>query len=204
MLKGSHETIINTLGLIITLRSRLSLVREVLELDLRVVKLSVGVTDFFTTDEELKALSESRVVAMELGERRHDARVVAEEGRGDIGIFHELAHQTVQKACRRMWWGKLELELGIELGELLVYIRVFEVDLDCLACFLGEDFLEARLHRDPLERWREINGGGWTLWALILVLKNVRAGECLDHAGNELLGEVHEVMVVGIGPVELT
>jgi hypothetical protein len=52
-----------------------------------------------------------------LGERRHDLRVVADEGRVDALVLQELANQLVQQACWRLgrWAVDIVLDTQVHL-----------------------------------------------------------------------------------------
>ena len=82
---------------------------------------------------------------------------------------------------------KEKLTLAVEIGG--------ELNLELL--------LESVDHGDLLERRGEINLEGLALGTVGVVLDLVPASDVLDESGEEALGDLHEVVVVGVGHVKL-
>mmetsp|Transcript_2276 Transcript_2276/g.5249 ORF Transcript_2276/g.5249 Transcript_2276/m.5249 type:complete len:470 (-) Transcript_2276:482-1891(-) len=198
-LEGLNEALVDGLGLIVSSCLILHLLLETSTLVNRVVQLSVCVGKLLGSDKELEALSEEFVIAVLLGKRGHDKRVVSEEGGVNALGLKELANESIEHA--RGSAGRRAVELVLlekvvhELHGLLSSKIVGESN--------AKDFLKTRLHGDALEGRAEVDCER-LLRTERKVLNDVAAANSLNHAGKELLGHVHEVIVVCVGLVHLT
>mmetsp|Transcript_3328 Transcript_3328/g.7852 ORF Transcript_3328/g.7852 Transcript_3328/m.7852 type:complete len:258 (-) Transcript_3328:1098-1871(-) len=158
VLEGRQEPLVLEHGLVVALGLVLGLVLEALALHEGVVELRVRVAQLLAADKELEALSEPWLRPVVLGQRRHDLRVIAEEGRRDKGRLQVLSHQLVDEAgggARRRAQDLSQLLLldGAEVVEELAALlaRVVRRDLD------PHHLLEAGDHGDALEGRREVH-----------------------------------------------
>jgi hypothetical protein len=136
-----------------------------------------------------------------LGERAHDLGVLCDEGGVDALVLDELADELVEEARRRARLGALDAVLGAEALEDEAGLLGEEVrgELDV------ERVLDALHHGDAPEGRGEVDRDGrlGLLRAVGVVGDDVGAADGLDHAGDHVLGHAHEVVVVGVGHVEL-
>mmetsp|Transcript_7271 Transcript_7271/g.14551 ORF Transcript_7271/g.14551 Transcript_7271/m.14551 type:complete len:441 (-) Transcript_7271:648-1970(-) len=200
VLEGLAEVLVDEHGLVVARVLVLGLPLEALALVDGVVELSVRVAHLVLVGEEFEALGEPGVLAVLLGERRHDLGVVADEGGVDALGLEELAHQLVEHSRRRLRWLAFNLVLEQHLLEKiagLIGVHVGEFD--------AQRLLESLDHWYPLERRREVDLDlrHALASALGVVFDLVRAVQVHDHLGEHLLGEGHQVVIVGVRPVEL-
>lgn len=100
---------------------------EQLSLHIRVIQLSVGVTDFSLGNEQFKTFSEARRATMPLSKRAHQLRVVSDETRADEILFNVFTNQGIQKTGSGMRRVALYLVLLAEVNEESVSLRVGKV-----------------------------------------------------------------------------
>mmetsp|Transcript_2418 Transcript_2418/g.6490 ORF Transcript_2418/g.6490 Transcript_2418/m.6490 type:complete len:480 (+) Transcript_2418:811-2250(+) len=134
---------------------------------------------------------------MVLGERTHDLRVFGDKGGMDDVVLQKLPDQGIEKPGRGVGGGALQVvfgqerqELGLDLG--IVHGRQGRLHL----------LFQSLDHADALE------GGGEIDLDLVharfgRVLDLVAPADFLDESRDEFLAHVHQVVVIGIGLVEL-
>ena len=117
VLQGLHEVLVDCLSLHVTCLLCLCLVREQVELDLRVVKLGVGIDKLVVVAEKLEALDEAGLASVPLGQRGHDLWVIDQEGRVLAVDLNEVADQFIDQAGGRSGVGTVNTLLLAELVE---------------------------------------------------------------------------------------
>mmetsp|Transcript_33070 Transcript_33070/g.103929 ORF Transcript_33070/g.103929 Transcript_33070/m.103929 type:complete len:329 (-) Transcript_33070:921-1907(-) len=169
----------------------------------RVRQLRKGVGELAADRKELEPLRHARSGPVRLGQRRHLGRMVEDEGRlHQLWLAELLEAQREQLAQRgrlagaghasglRGRAGRREpLSARGGVGAAVRLAQRKEVELRQLL----RDELR---HGDAAPRRREVDGGA-------LVLDGSPSRHVPRRAGDELLGEGHHVLVVGVGLVEL-
>ena len=133
-----------------------------------------------------------------LGQRTHDLRLLGNEGGVDNVFLQEFSDKGIEKTSRRMGRRALQLMLiqqGLELDINLRIIQSRKLGLHLL--------LQTLHHRNARPGGLEVNLNLRSA-GLGAVLDLVIAGNFLDHVGDHLLGHVHEILIIGIGLIELT
>ena len=189
VLQGVDEILVHHAGLVVALGAQLDLLLEALLLVDGVVELGEGVAHLAAADEELEALGQARVLRAALGKGRDIHRVHGDEG----GLDHLLLHLLVEALIERVAPGGLHL---------------VHIDADSLCC--GDSL---RIVRDGHEVHAEVLlhglGHGEAAEArsqgdlVALPLDIVGAEDLHRRTGEKLLEEVHHVVEVGIGLIEL-
>mmetsp|Transcript_14905 Transcript_14905/g.26766 ORF Transcript_14905/g.26766 Transcript_14905/m.26766 type:complete len:326 (+) Transcript_14905:526-1503(+) len=147
-----------------------------------------------------------RLASVIFGERTHEDRVVGDESRVDAPRFDVLSNQFVDHPCSGPWSGAFDLtlhKLCIQIvPRLFALQRQWNVN--------SRIFLKAFEHRYPFP-WRcEVHhnrlciGIRSSIFLLCWHCQLVAAGDTFHHPSNHFLGDVHEVIVIRICPVELT
>lgn len=187
------------LRLVITLVLLASLLLEAKSLVEGIVQLGVGVGNLLLAHESLKTLAEALLGTMVLGKRAHHLGVLQDEGGVDAGLLDELARELVNHASvGERWWALNTHLLAHSLEER---IRLVGVELLAGRELLAGGFLEGRNHLDPAPWGLPVDRV--LLAVLVSELGDVTAGKVLDERGNKLLGDIHEVVHIGVRPVEL-
>ena len=189
VLEGVYEVVIHHAGLVVALGAELDLLFKALALVDGVVELGEGVAHLAAADEELEALREARVLGTALGERRDVDGVHSDEG----GLDHEVLDLLVVALVESVAPGGL-LAVHVDaygLGRrdgLRVVVDGHEVHAEVLLYRLG--------HGHP----RPAGGQGDVL---ALPIQLIGAEYLLRRAGEQVLKEVHHVVEVGVGLIEL-
>jgi len=199
VLQAGAEVLVDELGLVVALGLLAGLLLEAEALVEGVVELGVRVDDLLLAHKGLEALAETRVLAVVLGQRGHHLRVARDEGRVDARLLDEFADEFVQHAGVGHGWRALDVVLRQELLEELV--RLLRVELVARRELLARGLLEGRDHLDPAPGRLPVDGVH--LAGLGVEGRLVAAGDVLDQTGDELLSQVHDVVDVRVGPVEL-
>lgn len=196
-LKSAAEVFIKDLGLIISLSLVLGLGQEALTLNHRVVQLSVCVTNFLSEDKEFETLSKTGVVAVVLGEGRHELGLIHNEAGVDDLVLEEVTSHSVEKTSGREGRRTVEVKLLALLDEEGVGLIGLEGEGNLESAAL----LNSGNETDTLEGRGEVDLD--VVLSISLVGDLVRTGDGLDHAGDELLGDTKEIVVVPVGGIEL-
>ena len=199
VLQGRAEVLVDELHLLVTLVLLARLLFEPHALIEGVVQLGVCVDNLLLADERLETFTETGVVAVVLGQRGHHLRVPDDEGRVDAGLLDELTHELVEHA--RV--GERGRTLDVVLLEDVLEELVGFVGVQLLAWWelLAGGLLESRNHLDappgslPVDVVHFAGLGGER--------GLVTAGDVLDETRNKILSDVHDVVHIGISPVEL-
>lgn len=197
--QAGTEVLIDDLRLVVTLVLLASLLLETQALVERIVQLGVGVDNLLLADESLETLAQTDVLAVVLGQRRHHLGVASDEGGVDAGLLDELTNQLVEHASvghrgRALNTGLLEHALE-ELAGLGGVELVTRRELLASGLLKGGDHLHAAPGGLPVDvvglARLGVEGG------------LVTTGDVLHETGNQLLGQVHDIVDIGVGPVEL-
>lgn len=89
MLKCCDVSVVDVLCLFITCILGLRLFKEACELLLGIILFCVSVAKFLPVDEELEALSHSRLASVPLRKRTHHLRMVNDEGRVEDRVLQK-------------------------------------------------------------------------------------------------------------------
>lgn len=156
---------------------------------------------------------------MELCEGTHDLRVFSQEGWIEERSLHEVTDQLVQQSGRRAWVGTLNLVLLALLLQKHPSLLTLYID----GQLLFEVRLEGGYHGQPRPWWCEIYIDEFIIILLLLLLllflgvmlgvseglvaflvnaNDVGALDSQDDTSHHLLGDGHEILVVGVGPIE--
>ena len=156
-----------------------------------VVEFREGVAELTAGDVELEALGHFRPLVVGARQRRNFGRVLHDEGRVPELLFHrffKVQHlQARQRAGRELvfFFGQTQLLEGRDQPGGIVHTRA------------SIGVLQDRFaHRQALE-------GGEHVHRLAVVGQRGVAVHLLDHMADQLLIEVHQVVVVPVGRVEL-
>ena len=156
---------------------------------LGVVELGEAVGDLAAADEELEALGDEGVVVLAARQRRHLGGVIGDEGRVLEamldGLLEDLDLHLAQAPA--VFYGNAQ-PFGDAAGALLVR-QGGGVDVVVVL----QDGIE---HRQPRERLAEVVD-------VILVGNLGGAQHVLRQGAQHVLGEVHQVVVIRVGLVEL-
>lgn len=199
-----NEAFVNPLSFLVTSVLGIRLRLEALKLHFRVVQLRVGVDQLVLVGKQLKSLSETFFRTVPLGEGTHQLGVVDNEARADALGLEELADQFIdQTSC------------GARCGAVNVAFNAkFVKELTSFLCLefasAGQGhthrLFEAFHHLDAAERRSEIDvvdfvGVGGVI--LRVILDDVGSANGLHHLRKQLFRKGHQVIVVGVGPIEL-
>jgi len=189
VLEGVDEIVVHHARLVIALGPQLHLLEEALLLVDGVVELGEGVAHLAAADEELEALGQARILRAALGEGRDVHRVHGDEG----GLDHLLLHLLVEALIERVAPGGLHL----------VHVHADSLRRGDGLLIIGDGHeVHAQILLDGLGHGHAPEAGGeGDLMALPLHV--VCAEDLLGGAGEKLLEEVHHVVEVGIGLIEL-
>ncbi|MPM09213.1 hypothetical protein SDC9_55529 [bioreactor metagenome] len=179
------------MGLVVAGFLLFELVLEPAPLVQRIVQLAEGVSHFLAADEELEPAGVVRVFRVPLGEGGDLRGMPGDEGRLDQLLFHKGLEHEVEDGEPAL--GPLDLHAPVFSYPpgLVVVGNVPEID--------ARVFRHEVEHAPPLEGFVEVE---------VHVLKTQLPGVAgpADHVGcvpDDLLGEVHHVVVVRVGPVHL-
>ncbi|MNQ50011.1 hypothetical protein D3C85_639370 [compost metagenome] len=170
------------------------LILEALGLIFRIVQLGEAVGQLAATDEELEAIGHVRVLVVAAGQRGDGSRVLGDEGRLQQHVLNGLFEDGGDHVAQLPALHQLDVQtLGDGLGALQggqIVLGHIRVEL--------EDGLD---HGEALERLTEVDGQ--TLFALFGVTDLGVTQDVLGQGAQQLLGQVHQIDVIGIGHVEL-
>lgn len=201
--KRLNEVSVDTLGFEISLILSLGLVKEEVNLDLRIVKLCVGVDKFVIVAEELESLDEAGLSSVPLGKRTHDLGMIDQES-GVLAIdLNEVTNKLVDKSGGGA---------GIGTIDTLFLCNLFEEK----TCLLGgksltlrklnsENIFKSLHHWDSLEGRSKVNLDcvELVLWPIGVILNLERSVNLHDHLGNHVLSKLHHIVVISISLIEL-
>lgn len=154
--------------------------------------------------EQLKPLSQTWLISVPLGQGAHDLGVVSDVG-GVLAVhLDERSDQLVNESGHGSGVGTLHLLLNAQL--IIELSAFFSFQLSTLGECDAKSLFESYKHGDALEGRTEVNLNHVVLifLAIGMVLDLVGAVDLVDHLREHLFSEVHEVVVVSIGPIELT
>jgi hypothetical protein len=198
--KGSTEVLINKLSLVVSLILLVCLLLESKTLVEGVIQLSVSIDDLLLTNESLESFTKSNTVTVVLGQRRHHLRVSSDEGGVDTLLLNELSDELVEHTCVGLRGRTVDL---VGLKDLLQeLVGLLGVKLVSGRELLSSSLLKRGHHVDTLPGLGPVYVVDLT--GLSVELGGVSSGNLLDHGGNKVLGNLDKVVVVGVGPVELT
>ena len=153
-----------------------------------IVEFGKGVAHLAAADEQFEAVGDGRVVGVAARQRRNFRGVMVDEvGLNELGL-----HEDVE-------------ELGLHLAELLALEHLFaaffhqrlgRVEVVVHVRGNAPDGLQGLVERHPGPARAEMDG-------LALVLHGVAARDAARDVPEKPLGQIHEVVVPGKGPVEL-
>mmetsp|Transcript_76663 Transcript_76663/g.206681 ORF Transcript_76663/g.206681 Transcript_76663/m.206681 type:complete len:467 (+) Transcript_76663:568-1968(+) len=126
--------------------------------------------------------------------------MLGDEGGVDDVVLDVMAAQLVEEPGRGSRRRAVQVQLRDQVVELLAGELLAEVPVDRHACLL----LDLLHHRDPGPRRGEVDLDRLALGSVRVVLDLVAAFDVQDHGAEKLLGDVHKIVVVGVGHVELT
>lgn len=151
-----------------------------------------------SVDEQLESLREPWLASVVLGEWAHQLRVLCEESWVHEIYLNEVANQLVNQSGGSSWGSAVYVVLFGLFFEEGVSLRGLEI---VGANFDSEVLGEFPKHWDSLPRPFEADVDVFAF--VVLDGDYLGSGNFDDHAVEHLLGEVDEVLVVGVGPVEL-
>lgn len=162
------------------------------------LRYALCLTDLLLEHEEFESLGASLLGSVRLGQRRHDLRVLANEHGRDGLRLQEVPDELVEQSGGRARLGAVDIVLDRERLQELVGLVAGQV--------LGNLHSHLRLQSldeiDASEGRREVH----PLLGILgrrLVLDLVGAMNRIHHAADHLLRDGHQVLVVGVRPVEL-
>jgi hypothetical protein len=199
VLKRRAEHFIDQLRLIVTSILVLGLLRETSALDVRIVQLGVRIANLSGIHKHLEALGQARDVSVILRQRGHDLRMIDDERRIDAGDLDELSDQLVQQTRRGLRWRAMHVVLSAQIRQeqtsLLRVERLRDGDL--------ERILQTLNQIDATPRSLEIDFNRFLILSICVVLDLRSTGDLLHHPRDQILGHVHQIVVVRVGHVEL-
>ncbi|GKT46492.1 uncharacterized protein ColSpa_06674 [Colletotrichum spaethianum] len=193
------EVLVDELGLVVTLILLACLFLKAQSLVEGVVQLGVGVDNLLLAHEGLESLAQTGDLTVVLGEGAHDLRVAEDEGGVDTLLLDVLADELVDHAGVGEGRRALELHLLEDLLEELVGLG--SVQLVGGGELLAGGLLELGNHLEALPGLLPVDLVHLTVLGVELGL--VAAGDVLDEAADQLLSQVHNVVDIGEGLVEL-
>mmetsp|Transcript_12080 Transcript_12080/g.36647 ORF Transcript_12080/g.36647 Transcript_12080/m.36647 type:complete len:577 (+) Transcript_12080:163-1893(+) len=199
VLERPTEGLVDQLSFVVTSCLLGRLLAEALTLHVGIVQLSVGITQFTTVHEEFETFRESGCTAVPLGQWAHELRVIGDEGGVDALGLDYLADEAVQQTIG----GVGQLHLDLELLALLEQEEARLLALQVLRDLETGALLEATHQTDAVPGRGEVDLDRRTVRALRVILDLVAPRHLLDQVAEHALSHVHEVVVVGVGHVEL-
>lgn len=137
---------------------------------------------------------------MSLGQGRHHLGMASDKRRIDTRVLDELANQLVQHASISQRWRAHYLHLLQHLLEKSA--RFWTVKLVPGRELFTTSLFQSRDHINPLPRTLPIDREDPS--ALTVERGYITSCDMLDHAGDQVLGHSHQVIVVRVSLVELT
>ena len=193
VLHGSEEGLVHDLGLVVTLCLLCGLLLEAETLVEGIVQLGVCVDNLLLADEGLETLTETSVLTVVLGERRHHLGVPSDECGVDAFLLDELANKSVEHTGVGERWCALDTSLlEHALQELVELIGVHGVAWREL---LTASLLERRDHLDTLPGLGPVDLVDLTRLCVELGLEAATDG--LDETFNKILSALHDIVDVG-------
>mmetsp|Transcript_7100 Transcript_7100/g.27905 ORF Transcript_7100/g.27905 Transcript_7100/m.27905 type:complete len:619 (+) Transcript_7100:390-2246(+) len=199
VLQGLAEGLVHEHRLVVAGSLLLRLVREPLALHDGVVQLGVRVAHLALVHEELEPLRHVRQRSVVLGQRRHDLGVVADETRVEALGLEVISDEGVQKPRG----GVRERALAAHPLHRRLEKRVALVALERHRDLYVERLLEVGDHAEALERRGKVDLDRGLVRPVGVVLNLVRSLELEHHAGDELLGHLHQILVIRVRHVKL-
>lgn len=151
-------------------------------------------------NEGLETLTQTGLVAGVLGKRGHHLGVTGDEGRVDAGLLDELSDQSIQHTGVGQGRGALHVHLLADTLEELV--GLLGVELVTGGELLAGGLFQSGDHLHAAPGGLPVNVVG--LARLGVVGGLVSTGDLLDQTGDKLLGQIHDIEHIGVGPVEFT
>jgi len=193
VLHGSEESLVHDLGLVVTLCLLCGLLLEAETLVEGIVQLGVGVDNLLLADEGLETLTETGVLAVVLGERRHHLGVASDECGVDALLLDELANESVEHAGVSERGCALDASLlEHALQELVEVVGVHGVTRREL---LTASLLKRRNHLDALPGLGPVDLVD--LAGLCVELGLEAAADGLDETLDKVLSALHDIVDVG-------
>lgn len=199
VLQSLAESLVDKLGLVVTLLLLAGLLFEAKTLVKGIVQLGVSVDNLLLADESLETLAETLVAAVILGERRHHLGVTSDHSGVDALLLDKLTDKLVEHAsvCKR----RRALDVGLLEHALEELVGLVGVQLVAFGELFTTGFLESGNHLDALPGLGPVDGVDLAVLGLELGL--VATGQVLDEVGHKVLGGVHQVVDIGKSLVEL-
>jgi hypothetical protein len=193
VLHGSEESLVHDLGLVVTLCLLCGLLLEAETLVEGIVQLGVGVDNLLLADKGLEPLTETGVLTVVLGERRHHLGVAGDECGVDALLLDEFANKSVEHAGVGERGCALDASLlEHALQELVELVGVHGVASREL---LTASLLKRRDHLDALPGLGPVDLVD--LAGLCVELGLEAAADGLDEALDEVLSAFHDIVDVG-------
>ena len=190
VLQGGKEVLVHHAGFVISLIPQLHLLLEAAPLVDGVVELGEGVAHLTVADEQLEPLGEPGVLGGPLGQWGHIHRMHGDEGGLDQPLLHLLIKALIQGVAPGLVRGLGQLHADGLGGShrLLVTVDGHEVDAAVL--------LHRLMHRHAGPSGSQVD-------LLPLPLHLVGAQDLLGGGGEQVLEQIHHVVEIGVGLVEL-
>jgi hypothetical protein len=193
VLHGGEESLVHDLGLVVTLCLLCGLLLEAETLVEGIVQLGVRVDNLLLADEGLETLTETGVLTVVLGERRHHLGVAGDECGVDALLLDELANEGVEHAGVGERGCALDASLlEHALQELVELVGVHGVASREL---LTAGLLERRDHLNALPGLGPVDFVDLAGLCVELGLK--AAADGLDETLDEVLSALHDIVDVG-------
>ena len=182
------EVVVHVGGFLVALCLELKLMLETLLLVDRVVELREGVGELAAGDEQLEALGVARVRSVLFGQRADLHRMPSQEGRLNQLVLDKFVEEQVEDIALQMALLILDVVLLGNRSGFLQGVDLVEVDAGVL--------LDRLDHADPLKRFAQVDLG--------VAVENGGGAQNLEgDVAQQLLGQVHDVLEVGVCLVEL-
>ena len=154
----------------------------------RVVQLGEGVAQLGAVGEELEALGHVRLILLALGQRRNRHRVIGDEGRLNQVRLDELIKAGLQTFALD------RIRLDVHAARFALPARLL-VAFPCVVIHAGI-LLDGLGHGQARPRAFHVD-------FLALILNLERAADLLCDVDVHLLHQIHDLLVIGIGLIQL-
>jgi hypothetical protein len=151
-------------------------------------------------NEGLETLTQTGLVARVLGKRGHHLRVTGDEGRVDASLLDELSNQSIQHTGIGQGWCALHIHLLANALEELV--GLLGVELVTRGELLASGLFQSGDHLHAAPGGLPVDVIGFASLGVVGGL--VSTSDLLDQARDKLLGQIHHIEHIGVGPVEFT
>ena len=155
----------------------------------RIGELTKGIAMLTANDEELKTFHQPWLTAVRPRQRRDLNGIVGDEGGLNQGFFHGLLKGLIQQTTHRIGQGRGLQPLGFHGG------GGFAAATEAREIKSG-GFLHQFMHGGPAPTRGQIDFGA-------LVSDLGAAADLLGHRADQLLGEIHHVVVISEGLIDL-